>query len=304
MDLLFSEMLVSDIEFVQLFLEKADIKYKRISVEHVELSRTEADLGESDITVKVKVDDTVYGLLIEDKIDAIAMDQQYERYIKRGNRGTKAGEYDDFLVFMICPEKYYRNNSEAKKYKHHIFYEECQSYFLQKNDLISQLHYQQLEQAIERAKKFSQTTLNEKANAFFLKYKAYQEENYPDLALRTKENSNGYWTYYATQFGKQIYIYHKILQGYVDLTFTSAAKSMEILEQAVVWLKSHGFSKVIAVKTGQAGALRIHVPKLDVYSEFPEEDTKEIDLCFEAIRELTKMANFCELISKLNKIYI
>ena len=76
---MFSETLASDIEFVQLFLEKADIKYKRISVEHVELSHTEADLGESDITVKVKVDDTGYGLLIEDKIDAIAMDQQYER---------------------------------------------------------------------------------------------------------------------------------------------------------------------------------------------------------------------------------
>ena len=44
MDLLFSETLASDIEFVQLFLEKADIKYKRISVEHVELSHTEADL--------------------------------------------------------------------------------------------------------------------------------------------------------------------------------------------------------------------------------------------------------------------
>lgn len=300
MDLLFCEAIASDIGFVEMFLEKTGMEYHKITVEQIELSHTEADLGESDITVKINVDGILYGLLIEDKIDAIAMEKQHERYIKRGNKGIEAGEYDAFYVFIICPEKYYRNNAEAKRYENHISYEECYEYFQVKNDVISQIRGQQMKQAIAKGKRPSQTILNEKANAFFLKYKAYQEENYPELDLRTKENSNGYWTYYATKFGSQIYIYHKILQGYVDLTFTSAAKEMERLEQAVLWLREHGFQEVKAVKTGRAGALRIQVPKLDLYSEFPENGNEEIDKCFEVIGKFTKMINFCETILKLN----
>lgn len=300
MDLMFSESIASDIGFVQLFLEKANIKYNSVRVEHVELSRTEIDLGETDITVKVNVDGVLHGLLIEDKIDAIAMDKQHERYIKRGNKGVELEEYNIFHIFIVCPEKYYKSNNEAQKYENYISYEECYEFFLQKNDLISRVRSQQLNQAIEKAKKTSQAVLNEKANAFFLKYKTYQEENYPNLDLRTKENSNGYWTYFATKFGSQIYIYHKILQGYVDLTFTSAAESMEKMEYMAAWLKNHGFPGIRAVKTGQAGALRLHVPKLDLYSEFPEEGSEHIDACFEAIQSLTQMANFCELTSELN----
>lgn len=300
MDLLFAEAFASDIGFVKLFFDKGNIQYNEIVVEQVELSHTEVDLGESDITVKIKVDGVLCGLLIEDKIDAIAMEKQYERYIKRGNKGIKNEEYEKFYVFIICPEKYYQRNEEAQKYEKHIFYEECQKYFSQKKDLLSQIRSQQLNQALEKAKRPSQTILNEKANAFFLKYKAYQQKKYPMLDLRTKENSNGYWTYYATRFGSQIYIYHKILQGYVDLTFTSAAKYMASLEQAAVWLKNHGLSEIKVVKTGQAGVLRLQVPELDLYSEFPEDGSKDIDTCFDAIRELTEMANFCELISSLN----
>ena len=228
------------------------------------------------------------------------MEKQYERYIKRGNKGIKNGEYKIFYIFIICPEKYYQRNKEAQKYEKYIFYEECQKYFSQKKDLLSQIRSQQLNQALEKAKRPSQTILNEKANAFFLKYKAYQQKKYPMLDLRTKENSNGYWTYYATRFCSQIYIYHKILQGYVDLTFTSAAKYMASLEQAAVWLKNHGLSEIKVVKTGQSGVLRLQVPELDLYSEFPENGSKDIDICFEAIKELTEMANFCELISNLN----
>ena len=75
---------------------------------------------------------------------------------------------------------------------------------------------------------------------------------------------------------------------------------MEKMEYMATWLKNHGFPDIRTVKTGQAGALRLHVPKLYLYSEFPEEDSEHIDACFEAIQSLTQVANFCELASELN----
>ena len=62
------------------------------------------------------------GILIEDKIDAIAMPEQPERYIKRGNKAIKNKEYDVFYSFIVCPKKYYDNNDAAKEYPFHILY--------------------------------------------------------------------------------------------------------------------------------------------------------------------------------------
>ena len=75
----------------------------------VYLSKSDKD-GESDITVIIKSEGKKYGLLIEDKIDAIAMPEQPERYIKRGEKGIKNKDYDAFYSFIVCPEKYYKNN--------------------------------------------------------------------------------------------------------------------------------------------------------------------------------------------------
>ena len=299
MDLLFAEAIVSDRGFVKLFLQKAGITCQTIKVIQVELSKIDGDLGESDITVKISLDGKIHGLLIEDKIDAIAMKSQCERYIERGKLGVKNGEYELYHVFLICPQRYYENNKEAAKYEHVIFYEECLEYLSQKSNIESIIRCQRILQAIEKSKRPSQILLNEKANAFFIQYKTYQEIHFPELDLRTKSTSNGYWTYYATRFGNKIYLYHKILQGTVDLTFTSAGKSMGEMDHIAIWLQEHGFPEVYAVKTGQAGALRINVPKLDMYSDFAETSTEELDICFKAISKLVKMADFCEMVSTI-----
>ena len=57
------------------------------------------------------------------------MDEQCNRYSIRGQKGIENNEYSDFKVFIVCPEKYYEQNTEAKKYDYHVFYEECLKYF-------------------------------------------------------------------------------------------------------------------------------------------------------------------------------
>ena len=290
MDILFLEALVSDQGFTELVLSKTGFRGQAFRVLSGALSETEPVLGESDITIILQIGDARVGLLIEDKVDAIAMPDQHLRYRKRGERGVKNGKYDTFEIFIFCPEKYYLNNAEAKKYENYISYEEFKTYFDGKDDVISKVRSQQLAQAIERAKKPAETIVNEAANLFFNKYKAYQKQYYPELDLRTSEKSNGWWPHFSTRLG-DAYIYHKRPEGFVDLTFSNAAGKMDVFQNLASWLRGHNVPNVVAVKTGRAAALRIEVPKMPLTAVFEQIDQADIKKAFDAIQALVDFAD-------------
>ena len=293
MDMLFLEAIISDQGFAKQIIDETELKDKDFKTVSVELSKSDAELGESDITWIIETDDGKYGILIEDKIDAIAMDNQCGRYKKRGDKGIRDGDYKKYFVFIFCSEKYHENNSEAAKYDHFISYEKHRDYFKNKSDVLSELRYQKLEQALVKAKKPSNVTLNENANAYFRNYSRYQKENYPTLDLRTKESSNGYWAHYGTRFGK-VYLYHKIQEGFVDLTFPNSADKLSLMQTIALKLREFGMDSVVAEQTGKASALRIRVPKLDMQNEFKETAESNLIKCFDAIQKLTDLANVFE----------
>ncbi|MBP3272468.1 MAG: hypothetical protein J6M17_09635 [Ruminococcus sp.] len=290
MDLLFLEAIGSDKGFAKMILDKTKWAGSDFSVCSIELSRTEADLGESDITVIVSIDDVKFAILLEDKIDAIAMPDQHKRYVERGKRGVEEGKYSDFDIIIICPQKYYNNNIEAKLYEHQIFYEECEEYFCSKSDDVSRVRLLQIRASIDKAKKPSEVNLNEAANSFFINYNLYQKTNYPQLDLRSKETSNGWWAHYATNFG-QAYIYHKMQEGYVDLTFPNSVGILDTTNIIAGWLRRHGMKNVAAVRTGKSSALRIEVPQLKVKEPFEQTAENDIAECFEAIAVLSELAD-------------
>ncbi len=298
MDLMFLQLFSTDIDFVRLFLVGTPFNTKSIAVSSVELSKTDSRLGESDITVNLSTGKKIVSLLIEDKIDAPAMPKQAERYVKRGKKAIKNGECNDFLSFIVCPQKYYDNNQEARNYPNLLTYEDIYAY-LRKNDLeLYNVYCQQITQAIEKAKRPAQVVLNEQANAFFRKYKDYQEENYPVLDLRTSRNSNGYWAQYATRLS-EAYLLHKIQEGKVDLTFSNASSRMNEVESVADWLRRHGLSDARAQRTGKAGAIHIDVPKLDMSTSFEQNNIHDINVCFEVISELIDTANIFAVANNL-----
>ena len=298
MDLLFVESVLTDPGFCQLLINKTDIVGRPYKILSAELSKEDAELGESDITVVINSEGEKYGLLIEDKIDAIAMPDQHGRYIKRGKKGIKAGEYQDFFVFIFCPEKYYRNNDEAKLYEHFLSYEECKAFFDGKDDALSTFRSRQIEQAITKAKKPPVINVNEKANAFLKQYIGYQKEYYPSLDLSTKEDKNGWWTDYRTTLGS-VYINHKIQEGYVDLTFPKASDKIDRARVIADWARQHKISDAVVVKTQKSAMIRIHVPKLDILKGFETVDKDESNQCFDAVKELTDFANMIEVANSI-----
>ena len=289
MDILFLNAFTNDEGFLRLFIDKSDLEKTDYDIEEIYLSKSDKD-GESDITVILNHDGRRFGLLIEDKIDAIDMPDQPERYQKRGQTAVTNKEYEAFDVFIVCPEKYLNSNDAAKRYPHYIKYERIKEYWSEKSEPQYEAYYQQICQAIEKAKKPPKVILNENANRFIRRYIDYQEENYPDLNLTTSREANGYWAHYTTRFGL-VYLFHKIGEGRVDLTFNRASNHIDKLEKIAAWFRKHGIGNVFATVTGKAGALRVIVPKLDMQIPFDENDSYSIEVCFKTISELIEAAN-------------
>ncbi len=106
MDLLFLEEFVSSPKFLNIFLSKVGLE--NADMIEAEQSKVDMEYGESDMTLIVEKGGNKYGILIENKIDAIAMPNQYGRYVERGKIGIKNKEYNDFfylslLRLNICP---------------------------------------------------------------------------------------------------------------------------------------------------------------------------------------------------------
>ena len=292
MDLLFMEAFATDPDFFNLFIEKIDRTGLPCTVVSAERSKVDQGLGESDITVKYQCGENIYALLIEDKIDAIAMPEQHGRYIKRGEKGIAAGEYSKFDVFIVCPNRYREGNEEAQKYEHFVSYEECQEFFTGKDDAHSRLWYQQISQAIETMKAEYKVDINEVAVDSFGKYLDYQRAYYPRLKSLNqsgKKDVNGWWPFFAGT-SKDIYIIHKTNFNCVDLTINGAADKIAELQVIEKWLHDGGHTDITLVKTGKSAAFRIMTPEIKMAQPFETWKMGDLNRCFEAIQELADLA--------------
>ncbi|MCQ2583451.1 MAG: hypothetical protein MJ160_06060 [Treponema sp.] len=306
MDTLFLEAMGSDKGFLKIFLNKVDeLKdCDEFEVQKIQLSKMDND-GESDITVIIQTPGKKYGILIEDKINAIAMDEQCNRYSLRGKKGIKNGDYDDFFVFIVAPQKYYDSNEEAKKYDHYVSYEECKSYLENKNDSLSKIWVQQFEQAIDKAKKQSNVTYNPGRMEFLRRYIEYKNEHFTgelDIANNPDNNGAGGWVHYRVKLN-HAYILHKAERGFMDLTFSGAEEKksslFELMESKIHQL---GFKDVKCFATGKSMSYRIVVPIIDFDKPFDDCNKNDLNTCFEAAIQLTELARiisyFGEMCSK------
>ncbi|MBR3849040.1 MAG: hypothetical protein IKM36_00965, partial [Oscillospiraceae bacterium] len=145
MDLLFLEEFAVNKDFRDLFVRQIrDIDLNGYEVVSEEASFVDTALGESDLTIVLENKGHKVALLIEDKINAIAQPRQYERYVKRGNKGVQEKLYHAFYVFLIAPAEYFAGNESAQKYPLKVTYEECRDLFLNRSDARSELKHQQL----------------------------------------------------------------------------------------------------------------------------------------------------------------
>ena len=284
-DLLCLEAFSSLQSFTDLFLAK--IGLLGACVHQVEHSKTDPELGESDMTVIVTKDSTHYGILVENKIDAIAQPRQCERYFERGKLGVRNGDYSEFFVFLLAPEKYLKDNASAKEYPFHMTYEELIAFFETNKDAYKAAA---LKQAIHTQKAGYQVKENKAVTTFWDAYIAYQRKHYPHLPLISSAGPKGASATWPQYKVNGFDIVHKSEKECVDLTFWGGAKKITLLKNILT--KELGDLKHLGVQlvtAGKSAVLRMYVPYLDFKLPFASySDT--IPTVFEGIAKMGELA--------------
>ena len=277
-DLYIINKFLNDSKFKELFLKKINCQNYQVCKC---LHSFSDENGESDIIIILENDNRKIGLLIEDKINAIAMPKQYERYILRAEKQKHEGLFDNYYIFIIAPKSYIDSNNEAQKYDNKISYEEILDYI--SGDVYGE---SLIKKAIEEKKKGYDVVENKAVTLFWEKYYEMVENRFSDLKLNRYEGARGSdanWPIFFTPIEK-IQIFHKSDRGFVDLTIQSVSQYyFEVYDIVKNVLKEN----MTLQKTGKSLAIRIRVPKIDFEKDFKEQEENVIK-CLEVVRELQK----------------
>ena len=277
-DLYIINKFLNDSKFKELFLKKINCQNYQVCKC---LHSFSDENGESDIIIILENDNRKIGLLIEDKINAIAMPKQYERYILRAEKQKHEGLFDNYYIFIIAPKSYIDSNNEAQKYDNKISYEEILDYI--SGDVYGE---SLIKKAIEEKKKGYDVVENKAVTLFWEKYYEMVENRFSDLKLNRYEGARGSdanWPIFFTPIEK-IQIFHKSDRGFVDLTIRSVSQYYsEVYDIVKNVLKEN----MTLQKTGKSLAIRIRVPKIDFEKDFKEQEENVIK-CLEVVRELQK----------------
>ena len=285
MDLLIINNFINN-KLLKLFLDKIGLEnYKTVDIEH---SYVDADLGESDITVIIEKDNNKIGLLIEDKIDAPAMDLQPERYIERGKKGVSNNKYNEFRTVIVAPEQYINTNPYVEKYHYQITYEEIL-------DILSDDIYSRtiITKAIEEKETGYIIIENEKVTKFWEKYYEFIQLHYPTIKIHEihgPRGSSAVWPELLTDYN-QIKIMHKSDRGYMDLTFGGMASYVDIFHKYIKDIASD----MKIVKTGKSISIRVDVPIIDFKEDF-DNYVQQMDECMQ------KALRLYDILSKINVV--
>ncbi len=273
-DLLIIEEFISDSFFADVFLSSVGIK-EECTLEKAIHSKIDSRLGESDIVFILNVDGKRHALHIEDKIDAMAMPEQSRRYHDRAQKDIAAGEYDEYSILIVAPEKYLEVNKEAHNYKCQVKYEQLYDYFASKNDMRSKYKLALIEQAITEQKNGYQYEANAKMVEFCKKMNEYQKIRCPGLT----SGSIAWWRYYPTVMDGVAVVF-KANKGFCDLQFGHTTK-----EELIAAVYGFMTERMNVVQAGKSASIRIAVTPIDFEESF-EENIKKVDEALSAINEL------------------
>ena len=275
-DLYIINKFLNDSKFKELFLKKINCQNYQVCKCLHSLSD---ENGESDITIILENDNRKIGLLIEDKINAIAMTEQYKRYILRAEKQKYKGLFDNYYIFIVAPKSYIDSNTEAKKYDNKISYEEILDYI--SGDVYGE---SLIKKAIEGKKKGYEVVENKPVTLFWEKYYDIVENRFSDLKLKTKKGPKGSktcWPVFHTPIEK-IHIIHKSNKGFLDLRFRNVSLYYsEVYDIVKNVLKEN----MKLEQTEKSLAIRIDVPEIDFKKDFEEQEENVIK-CLEVVREL------------------
>jgi hypothetical protein len=218
-------------------------------------------LGESDLICLVeKLDGRKHMILVENKINAAAQEDQYLRYVQRGEGYINDGLADSFSVVLLSPEAY--RSKDSSDYPINIPYELIVEWLSSKTDARSKYLTSIYEAAIN--KRLSSSPIDLEMSMFReqvwdLATKEFSELNVPKPISPA---GSEYWIFMKqdgyTLIHKTFIKGGQFTRSVVDLELSGRGDDVENLQE-----KYNDFlivEKANVVKTGKSASFRLEAP--------------------------------------------
>lgn len=228
MDMLIMRQFIKENDaFIRAFLKKANCVADYF-VDKILNSVATSD-GETDIEVILSIGGKKTALLIEDKIDAVAQPEQSKRYEIRAEKAKNNGDYEEYYIFIVAPQKYLDSNKEAAKYAYNVSYEEI------KETLSDEFDIAVINRALDESKKGYVPVEDRNVTLFWDKMFDYVDKRFPDtFSFYSKKGdvhgANAWWITIKSGKGSKIVI--KSDRGYVDLEIAGYTERFQEFSKA------------------------------------------------------------------------
>jgi hypothetical protein len=255
--LLMEEFHVSD-TFVGWFCDQVGLKGVKAAGAWHSLSDTD---GESDLLLRVLVENKRIGVLIENKIAAPEQEEQDRRYHLRGIKSREQGKLDDYVTVMCAPSRYLSSLASTSAYQHRVSYEDIASWFFAQPGRREQWRGHVIQEAIEQGRRGYTMAVNEANTAFHVAYWEYLQKRHPHIQMRRPKNrgSKSNWIILkGHDFPKNVNMHHKFDQQVMEIGFAGRTVE-EILAAKQDWPED-----IVPVQKGGTASLSIVVPAIDM----------------------------------------
>jgi hypothetical protein len=226
--------------------------------------------GESDLEVVfVDAGGRRLGVLLENKVTAVAQPEQGERYRQRANAGKIAGAWDDARTCIIAPQKYLDASTDAAKYDARISYEKVATWFdtIAANDARAAYRRDFVLAGIEQARRGYKAVRDEATTLFCHSYWEDVSRLFPELRFEEPGDrpSQSTWIEFRPEGLGPRRIFHKMRAGVVDLAIEADAARAAGLASA--W-KAFLTGDTVVEMTGKSLAIRVTVPTLETRGDY------------------------------------
>jgi len=246
-------------------------------------SISDAALGESDLVVLWSDGSgNVAALLLEDKIDAPAQPEQARRYSDRGTLGIQQGDWQSFKTAITAPERYLLRGGDSERFDARISYEAIRDWFCTGEDQQPRARYKAslLQFAIDQSRRGYNPKIDERVTKFYQEYWECASREFPELSMKVptpKTTASAWAGFHPKDLRKNLWIWHKMDIGRVDLEIGGAAGSVDAIRARASQFLA---ADTEVVKAGKSAAIRVSVPVIDPLAPFSE----QIDRVRQALR--------------------
>jgi hypothetical protein len=226
------------------------------------------EYGESDLVWRVRLPHGQYALaLMENKINAVAQPEQYNRYVARGKKYVGTALCQSYTTVLLAPQSY--SSRDSGRYEKPISYESLQEWFKSQGGERDLFIASMLEAAIEKRRPEPDAGITE----FRRKFWELARDEFPWLGLKEPGPLREYWVWQDYNGFTMVYkTYSRAAMGgffrsVVDLQIWGRALELDRFEAAFgEELKQRGG---VVTTAGQSIAFRMearcaHPPEFDV----------------------------------------